>query len=232
MQYQHLVFEDFARSIQPNIDEFEAHDVTINPNIVAEFAHAVYRFGHSMLRETVDRIDANGNMVVADAANGDQQLALIDAFLNPLAYADRGAGGEAAAEIVRGATREVANGVDEFVTGALRNNLLGLPLDLASINLARGRDAGVAPLNSVRDQFYQATGDADLKPYESWMEFGGKIKHPESSSTSSRRTAYTRCSPPRPPSQRSVPPPLRWSMAQRMIRRLRQMRASARTLIF
>ncbi len=30
---------------------------TINPSIVAEFAHTVYRFGHSMLTETVDRLD-------------------------------------------------------------------------------------------------------------------------------------------------------------------------------
>ncbi|GEO16184.1 peroxidase family protein [Microvirga aerophila] len=180
MQYQHLVFEDFARNIQPNIDEFKAHDVTIDPSIAAEFAHAVYRFGHSMLRETVDRLDADGNVVDADTENGDQQLALIDAFLNPLAYAERGADGEAAAEIVRGATQEVANSVDEFVTGALRNNLLGLPLDLASINLARSRDTGVAPLNIIRDQFYEATGDADLKPYANWMESGSNIKHSES----------------------------------------------------
>ena len=60
MQYQHLVFEEFARTIQPNIDEFLApfgYDTTINPAIVAEFAHTVYRFGHSMLTETVDRFD-------------------------------------------------------------------------------------------------------------------------------------------------------------------------------
>ena len=84
MQYQHLVFEEFARRIQPNIDEFEATDITIDPAIVAEFAHTVYRFGHSLLRETVDRIDSNGNVVDADPTTaGDQQLSLIDAFLNP-----------------------------------------------------------------------------------------------------------------------------------------------------
>ena len=62
MQYQHLVFEEFARTVQPNIDEFLApngYDTTIDPSIVAEFAHTVYRFGHSMLVETVDRFDPN-----------------------------------------------------------------------------------------------------------------------------------------------------------------------------
>ena len=179
MQYQHLVFEEFARRIQPNIDEFEATDITIDPAIVAEFAHTVYRFGHSLLRETVDRIDANGNVVDADPTTaGDQQLSLIDAFLNPLAFLARGA--DAPGEIVRGASVQVGNEVDEFVTGALRNNLLGLPLDLATINLARGRDTGVAPLNEVRRQLFDATNDDRLAPYVSWADFGLGIKHPES----------------------------------------------------
>ena len=62
MQYQHLVFEEFARKMQPAIDEFlpeTNYDTTINPAIVAEFAHAVFRVGHSMLTETVDRLDPN-----------------------------------------------------------------------------------------------------------------------------------------------------------------------------
>jgi Ca2+-binding RTX toxin-like protein len=181
MQYQHLVFENFARRIQPNIDEFEAHDVSIDPAITAEFAHTVYRFGHSLLRETVDRIDANGNVVDADPnTTGDQQLSLVGAFLNPVAYAQRGVSGTAVAEIVRGATNQAGSEIDEFVIDALRNSVYGLPLDLAAINLARGRDTGIPSLNKVREQFFDGTGDADLKPYENWAEFGGNIRHPES----------------------------------------------------
>ena len=70
MQYQHLVFEEFARTVQPMIDPFfaptQVYDVDLNPAIVAEFAHTVYRFGHSMLTETVDRFDPNFNVVTAD----------------------------------------------------------------------------------------------------------------------------------------------------------------------
>ena len=61
MQYQHLVFEEFARKVQPQVDIFfaptQVYDTAINPAIVAEFAHIVYRFGHSMLTETIDRFD-------------------------------------------------------------------------------------------------------------------------------------------------------------------------------
>ncbi|HXV77944.1 MAG TPA: peroxidase family protein, partial [Candidatus Polarisedimenticolaceae bacterium] len=179
MQYQHLVFEEFARRIQPNINIFDAYETDIDAAIVAEFAHTVYRFGHSMLTETVDRFDADGNPVEAP---GGGQLGLIEAFLNPLAYADREtAPGVAAGEVVRGMTRQVANEIDEFVTDALRNNLLGLPLDLATINLARGRDTGVPSLNAARREFFEGTGgDTQLRPYESWVDFGLAIKHPES----------------------------------------------------
>ena len=57
---------------------------------------------------------------------------------------------------MRGTTRQVGNEIDEFVTEALRNNLLGLPLDLPSINLARGRDTGIPSLNAARARFLRA----------------------------------------------------------------------------
>ncbi|WJR48152.1 peroxidase family protein [Pseudomonas monteilii] len=184
MQYQHLVFEEFARTIQPQIDEFLApngYDTSINPAILAEFAHVVYRFGHSMLTETVDRFDPDFNPVSGDPANPDQQLGLIAAFLNPLAFAGSGAtADEAAGAIIRGVTRQLGNEIDEFVTEALRNNLLGLPLDLPALNIARGRDTGIPSLNEARREFYAATGDSQLKAYISWVDFADHLKHPAS----------------------------------------------------
>jgi len=176
MQYQHLVFEEFARKISPAIHLFGNVDISLDPAITAEFAHAVYRFGHSMLTETVARFeiapDGTNTEVPVD---GPDQMGLIQAFLNPLAYFDQGA--EAAGQIVHGTTNQIGNEIDEFVTGALRNNLIGLPLDLAAINIARGRETGVAPLNLVRNQLFQATNDTALKPYENWAEFGQFLKH-------------------------------------------------------
>ena len=95
MQYQHLVFEEFARKVQPMVNLFgdggTGYHTEINPAIRAEFAHAVYRFGHSMLTETVDRTDADGTS---------HDIDLLDAFLNPPEFyrrrpttLDRDAGG-------------------------------------------------------------------------------------------------------------------------------------------
>jgi Ca2+-binding RTX toxin-like protein len=177
MQYQHLVFEEFARKIQPNVDPFfattQVYDSDINPAIVAEFAHVVYRFGHSMLQDEIDRFDPNF---------ASSEIGLIEAFLNPLAFDEDGAltAEDAAGAIVRGTTRQVGNEIDEFKTEALRNNLLGLPLDLATINLARGRDTGIPSLNAARRDFYDVTGDSRLAPYTSWIDYMEHLKHPES----------------------------------------------------
>ena len=146
MEYQHAVFEEFARKFSPAIAPFAAYNPQLIPDVPAEFAHAVYRFGHSMLTETVARNKPNG-------ASAD--ISLINAFLNPTSFTNGGAltAEQAAGDVVRGMSKQISNEIDEFVTGALRNNLLGLPLDLATLNIVRGRDTGTATLNEARAAF-------------------------------------------------------------------------------
>ena len=156
MQYQHLVFEEFARKVQPNVDPFVfTNSADIDPAIVAEFAHAVYRFGHSMLTDTVDRLD--NELSTSDGTT----VSLFDGVPQPagLRASGRDASMTAAGAIIRGMSRQAGNEIDEFVVDALRNQLLGLPLDLAALNIARGRDTGMPSLNDTRAQFYETTGD-------------------------------------------------------------------------
>lgn len=175
MQYQHLVFGEFARTLSPNIGAFAGYDITIDASVTAEFAHAVYRFGHSMMRDTVAMtgIGADG-VALRDPANN-KSVALLDAFLNPLSYTDA-----TAAEVFAGSSMQAGNKIDEWVTDTLRNNLVGLPLDLATLNLVRGRDTGLPSLNEFRSQIFSQTQGGLLKPYESWGDFGLNLLHPES----------------------------------------------------
>ena len=53
-----------------------------------------------------------------------------------------------------GLSDDTGNEIDEFVTDTLRNNLLGLPLDLPTINMTRARSEGIPPLNQLRAQIY------------------------------------------------------------------------------
>jgi Ca2+-binding RTX toxin-like protein len=179
MEYQHLVFEEFARKVQPGINPFEAFafgSTDINPAITAEFAHAVYRFGHSMLTEDIDRIHP--------ATGQPYNIPLLDGFLNPAEYNNSPFGllssQQAAGGIIMGMSDQVGNEIDEFVTSTLQSNLLGLPLDLAAINITRGRSEGVATLNNFRKQVFAATNASEMAPYMNWVDFGLGLKHPAS----------------------------------------------------
>lgn len=194
MEYQHLVFEEFARKVQPAINPFEPFAFTqtdLNPSVRAEFAHAVYRFGHSMLTETIsrrneDRPGPDGVFDTSDDVRGSQNdISLLDGFLNPPAYTDGGPAGQltseqAAGSIIMGMSDQVGNELDEFVTDTLRNNLLGLPLDLATINMTRARSEGVPPFNVFRREIFGSTNDSQLRPYSNWIDFGEGLKNPTS----------------------------------------------------
>ncbi len=175
MEYQHIVFEEFARKVQPGIAPFASYHPDVDPAVPAEFAHAVYRFGHSMLTDTIARTAPDGTSY---------SVPLLDGFLAPEEYLTGRNGAvlpprAAAGGILLGMADQVGAEIDEFVPETLRNNLMGLPLDLATLNLARGRSEGVPSLNRFRRELHERTGDARLTPYTSWNDLGQHLKHPE-----------------------------------------------------
>jgi beta-lactam-binding protein with PASTA domain/Ca2+-binding RTX toxin-like protein len=174
MQYQHLVFEEFARKVQPLINAFLGGLTSFDPAITAEFAHTVYRLGHSMLPEVLHRENLDGTT---------SDIRLFNAFLNPESY--NGPGGtltaaQAAGTLINGLSKQVANELDEFTTSSVRNTLVGLPLDLPAINIARGRSEGIPGLNMARKELFAKTKNSALQPYATWFEFGQGLRHHES----------------------------------------------------
>jgi Ca2+-binding RTX toxin-like protein len=163
MEYQHAAVDQYARNVTPNIQEFVGYSPDKDPSVTLEFAQSIFRWGHSTLRETIDTIDPSHGLTGKIMG-----YALRDAFLNPDKYMDLGP-----ASIIMGMTHQQMNEVDEFVTPALNQGLLGQPLDLAAINIARGRDIGIPTLNAFRE----ALG---LSTYTSWTDFGNNMQHPSS----------------------------------------------------
>jgi len=189
MQYNRVVFDEFVPTLSGLKDPFEGHHTNVSPSITAEFSQVVYRFGHSMLTETLNRYDADFQPITdagaLNLATASDQLGLFEAFLNPLAlYNYDDALGQntlspevATGAVVRGLTREVSNEIDEFITGGMQNNLVGLPLDIGALNIARGRDVGAPKLNAARRSFYAATMDTSLVPYISWVDYLDNLRH-------------------------------------------------------
>lgn len=110
-----------------------------------------------MLNETVSYVDADGVL---------QHMSLVDAFLSPQTLATLGVD-----SILAGAAATPHQAIDVDVVNALRNQLVGRPLDLAALNIFRGRDVGIPPFNTVRAEFYETTGIASLRPYTGWADF-------------------------------------------------------------
>lgn len=128
----------------PNaLPPYRGYRADVNPGIANEFATAAYRLGHSMLSDEVLRIDET------DASIAAGNLPLLQAFFNPQETIDNGID-----SILRGLAAQRAQTVDNQVIDAIRNFLFGPPgaggFDLASLNIQRGRDHGLASLNETR----------------------------------------------------------------------------------
>ncbi len=127
------------------IPAYTGYDSEVNPGIAVEFASAAFRVGHSMLSSTLLRLDEDGSTSAAG------NLALRDAFFAPEVLAE-GGGIE---PLLRGIAGTVSQQIDTMIVDDVRNFLFGPPgaggLDLASINIQRGRDHGLPDYNSVRE---------------------------------------------------------------------------------
>ena len=163
MEYQHAAIDQYARTITPHILEVVGYSSGVDPTVNLEFAQSAFRFGHSTIRETIDTIDPTHGLTGQIVS-----YALESAFLNPALYSETGA-----AAIALGMSHQQMNEVDEFITPALNQGLLGQPLDLAAINIARGRDFGIPNLNAFRE----AVG---LTKYVSWDDYAHNMIHPTS----------------------------------------------------
>ncbi|MEQ1622581.1 MAG: peroxidase family protein [Methylococcales bacterium] len=163
MEYQHAAVDQYARTITPDIAEFVGYNSGENATVSLEYAQGAFRFGHSTMRETIDFMDPQGSIT-----GKVMSVALEQAFLNPKLFAEKGA-----AAIALGLTHQQMNEVDELLTPAMNTGLLGQPLDLAAINIARGRDLGLPTLNDFREAI-------NLTRYTDWSDFGDSMVHPES----------------------------------------------------
>ena len=146
------------------IEAYEGYDPTVNPGISVEFSTAAYRFGHSLLSASILRLEESGESIDAGA------IALRDAFFMPSEITENGG----IAPLLRGLAGSTAQELDTQVVEDVRSFLFGIPgdggLDLAAINIQRGRDLGVASYNDLREalgleraeSFADVTSDAEL----------------------------------------------------------------------
>jgi len=160
-ELQAITYREFLPVLLgPNaIAPYRGYDRSANAGIENEFSTGAYRFGHSMLSATLMRLDGDGQVIPQG------NLSLADAFFHPQIIIDTGI-----EPLLRGLCTQVSQEIDAQVVDPVRNFLFGPPgaggLDLASLNIQRGRDHGLPSYNGTRVAWglVPAASFADINP--------------------------------------------------------------------
>ena len=142
---------------------YTGYHANVNPGIANEFSTSAFRVGHTLVGDDIEFLDNNGNAVRP-------AIALANAFFDPRVVEQTGID-----PILKYLASDRAQEVDTKVVDGLRNFLFGPPgaggMDLAALNIQRGRDHGLADYNTTRaayglpkvNSFAQITSNTDLQ---------------------------------------------------------------------
>ncbi|HTS42369.1 MAG TPA: peroxidase family protein [Xanthobacteraceae bacterium] len=139
----HITYDEFlphllgANAITP----YQGYNPNVDPTITEEFEGAAYRFGHSIVSGAIEGVNNQG------VTTSSQDLA--NAFFEPEATFAANGGPDG---LLRHLTNDPSNKLDTHIIDDLRNFLAAPPdfMDLAAINIERGRDLGLGTLNDAR----------------------------------------------------------------------------------
>ena len=147
-QIQHVTFNEYLPSIlgEGALKPYDGYKPDVDPRISNTFSTAAYRMGHSQIEPIIWREGSDGNAIP------EKDIALLHAFFAPERLTEGGV-----EPLLRGLTAFIQEPTDEGISVALRNMLFGRPgrggMDLAAINIQRGRDHGLPNYNGIREAF-------------------------------------------------------------------------------
>jgi hypothetical protein len=150
------VLEIFELKLKPR-GYYQGYNTSVNPTIANAFASAAFRFGHSLVKSSISRCNKEFRQVPF-------HVQLHKEMNNPSNLHNFGS----VDRILLGLISDKLARRDEFITAELTNHLFQTPrshfgMDLAALNLQRGRDHGLAPYNIWREQ-------CGLRRFTDWQQ--------------------------------------------------------------
>lgn len=161
-EMQVITYNEFLPAIlgSQRMGNYRGYNPNINPGITNEFATAAFRFGHSMIGQDIEFLNNEG-LPVSEA------LPLRSSFFAPSVVAEEGID-----TIMKYLASDRSQEIDSMVIDDLRNFLFGPPgaggLDLAALNIQRGRDHGLASYNATRVAY-------GLRPVRTFAEITSNV---------------------------------------------------------
>lgn len=144
---QSIVYDEWLPAMGVNLPDYEGYKEEVNGQLYNLFTGAAFRLGHTLLNTIIQRLDNDGTELP------EGNLTLREAFFNPGAVLETGS----IDPFFKGMAVQVQQSLDSRVIDDIRNFLFGPPgsggLDLASININRGRERGLPDFNSIRAAF-------------------------------------------------------------------------------
>ncbi len=140
-QIQVITYNEFLPLLLGDgLTPYTGYNSTVNAQISEEFANAAFRFGHTTLSLALIQADNHHRIL--------NQISLADAFFNPQEISENGID-----SLLMGLASQKSQEFDPFLVDSVRNFLFSAASggnDLASVNIARGREVGLGSLNRVR----------------------------------------------------------------------------------
>ena len=143
---QSITYNEFLPALGIKLENYSGYKSTVKPDITNVFATAAYRLGHTMVSGVLYKGE-DGHLTGTM-----EEIKLRDAFFNPSLIADHGI-----ETFLKGLSLQQQEEVDNFIVEELRTFLFmeetGPGLDLAALNIQRGRDHGLADYNAYRKHY-------------------------------------------------------------------------------
>ena len=144
---QSVVYNEWLPALGVQLEAYGGYNPDLKPQVMNVFSVAAYRYGHTTINSNIHRMDEFGHTM----AMGNMKL--MEAFFHPEAIRET----ESIDPFLKGMCHQVEQAFDCKMIDDLRNALFGPPgaggMDLAAINMMRGRERGLPDYNSIRLHF-------------------------------------------------------------------------------
>jgi hypothetical protein len=175
-----ITYTEFLPAVLgPNaLPAYTGYKANIDAAIATEFSTVGFRFGHSLLSNSVGRLNNDGTNIADVSPNG-ASINLTADFFDPNLIGPNGTTDPLTGHtqsgigaILKADASNTANEMDLLLIDEIRNQLFGIPnapgTDLAARDVQRARDDGIGTYNQVRVAF-------GLKPVTSFADITSNV---------------------------------------------------------